>query len=202
MLCARETPAASSTTPRLQRIRSRRRTCLRRRASTPPASLGLRVSGSQRYARPPLLEDTDDEGEIGVVATPQRKKWDRNGADRGEKREKSALGKFGDGAKAVFNGVMSAVTLASLLLAAETLWELRGTPLTLSNAVPTLTKLLPATGIGMFGAVQVVGLAARVVRVIVTLPIMLSGTWVILQNVPRVRPKTLRYILNKTTMCI
>ena len=81
---------------------------------------------------------------------------------------------------------MAAGTIASLLLAAETLWELHGTPLTLSNAVPTLSKLLPLTGIGVFGAAQLVGLVARVVRVIVTLPIMLSGTWVILQNAPKV----------------
>lgn len=96
------------------------------------------------------------------------------------------LGKAGDAAKATFNALMAAGTVASLLLAAETLWELHGTPLTLSNAVPTLGKLLPLTGIGVFGAAQLVGLVARVARVIVTLPIMLSGTWVILQNAPKV----------------
>lgn len=104
----------------------------------------------------------------------------------GKEEEKSMLGRVGEGARMVFNTVMGVSTLVSLLLAAEALWELRGTPLTLSNAVPTLTKLLPATGIGVFGAAQVVGLVARVTRVIVTLPIMISGTWVILQNVPQV----------------
>ena len=105
----------------------------------------------------------------------------------GNEKEKSVLGKAGDAAKTTFNALMAAGTVASLLLAAETLWELHGTPLTLSNAVPTLSKLLPLTGIGVFGAAQLVGLVARVVRVIVTLPIMLSGTWVILQNAPKVR---------------
>ena len=109
---------------------------------------------------------------------------------RAEKRKsgksKSVLGKAGDAAKATFNAVMAAGTVVSLLLAAQTLWELQGTPLTLSNAVPTLSKLLPLTGIGVFGAAQLVGLVARVTRVIVTLPIMLSGTWVILQNAPKV----------------
>lgn len=96
------------------------------------------------------------------------------------------LGKVGDATKAAFNAVMAAATLASLLLAAETIWELHGTPLTFANALPTLTKLLPLTGIGVFGAAQLVGVVARVIRVIVTLPIMVSGTWVILQSVPQV----------------
>lgn len=113
----------------------------------------------------------------------------KKGGERKKKnagQEKGVLGKAGDAAKATFNALMAAGTVASLVLAAETLWELHGTPLTLTNAVPTLTKLLPLTGIGVFGAAQLVGLAARVVRVIVTLPIMLSGTWVILKNVPQV----------------
>lgn len=88
--------------------------------------------------------------------------------------------------KTAFNLFMGAATLFSVVLAAQTLWELQGTPLTLTNAVPTLSKLLPLTGIGVFGAAQLVGLIARVVRVIITLPIMLSGTWVILQNAPQV----------------
>ena len=96
------------------------------------------------------------------------------------------LGKAGDALKATFNIFMAASTVVSLALAAEAIWQLHGTQLTLSNAVPTLTKLLPLTGIGVFGAAQLVGLVARVVRVIVTLPIMLSGTWVILQNAPKV----------------
>lgn len=101
-------------------------------------------------------------------------------------KEKSVLGKAGDAIKAAFNAVMAAGTLASLVLAAETIWELHGTPLTFANALPTLTKLLPLTGIGVLGAAQLVGVVARVTRVIVTLPIMVSGTWVILQSVPQV----------------
>lgn len=109
------------------------------------------------------------------------------GSRKNNKKEKSVLGKAGDALKATFNAFMAASTVLSLVLAAEALWQLHGTPLTLSNAVPTLTKLIPLTGLGVFGAAQLVGLVARVVRVIVTLPIMLSGTWVILQNAPKVR---------------
>ncbi|CAN0401196.1 unnamed protein product, partial [Scytosiphon promiscuus] len=105
-----------------------------------------------------------------------------------KKKDKSVLGKAGDALKATFNTFMAASTVLSLFLAAEALWQLHGTPLTLSNAVPTLTKLIPLTGLGVFGAAQLVGLVARVVRVIVTLPIMVSGTWVILQNAPKLLP--------------
>lgn len=118
-------------------------------------------------------------------ASPSKVNKRRNRGDK-KKEEKSPLGKAGDAAKTAFNAVMAVGTLASLLLAAETLWELQGTPLTLANAIPTLTRLLPLTGIGVFGAAQLVGLVARVVRVVVTLPIMLSGTWVILRNAPQV----------------
>ncbi|CAM9751768.1 unnamed protein product [Ectocarpus fasciculatus] len=103
-----------------------------------------------------------------------------------EQGGKPVLEKAGNALKAAFNAFMAASTLASLALAAEAVWQLHGAPLTLSNAVPTLTKLLPLTGIGVFGAAQLVGLVARVVRVIVTLPVMVSGTWVILQNAPKV----------------
>lgn len=103
-----------------------------------------------------------------------------------QKQDKSLLGKAGDKMKTTFNAFMVVSTVASLLLAAETLWELQGTPLTLSTAIPTLSKLLPLTGIGVFGAAQLVGLVARVIKVVVTLPIMLSGTWVVLQNAPQV----------------
>ncbi|CAM9107546.1 unnamed protein product, partial [Laminaria digitata] len=44
-----------------------------------------------------------------------------------EKKNKSVLGKAGDAAKTTFNALMAAGTVASLLLAAETLWELHGT---------------------------------------------------------------------------
>lgn len=103
-----------------------------------------------------------------------------------EQERKSILARVGIATRTTFNAFMGAATLASIILAAQTIWELQGTPLTLTNAVPTLTKLLPLTGIGVFGAAQLVGLVARVVRVIITLPIMISGTWVILQNAPQV----------------
>lgn len=131
----------------------------------------------------------DDEAGGGLAAdagktAPRARK--RKKGDKKDKNNKSVLGKAGDALKATFNVFMAASTVVSLALAAEALWQLHGTQLTLSNAVPTLTKLLPLTGIGVFGAAQLVGLVARVVRVIVTLPIMLSGTWVILQNAPKV----------------
>ncbi|CAM9119870.1 unnamed protein product [Ectocarpus sp. 4 AP-2014] len=117
----------------------------------------------------------------------------RETKNKGGKKEggKLVLEKAGNALKAAFNAFMAASTLASLALAAEAVWQLHGAPLTLSNAVPTLTKLLPLTGIGVFGAAQLVGLVARVVRVIVTLPVMVSGTWVILQNAPKLFPKGL-----------
>lgn len=124
------------------------------------------------------LETSEDEGSV----MPREKSV----KGKGQKKDKSVLGKVGDATKTAFNAVMGAATLASLLLAAETIWELQGTPLTFANALPTITKLLPLTGLGVFGAAQLVGLAARVIRVIVTLPIMISGTWVILQNIPQV----------------
>lgn len=121
------------------------------------------------------------DGEETAPRVPRRpkKKGDKN-------KEKSVLGKAGDAVKATFNVFMAASTVASVALAVEAVWQLHGTQLTLSNAVPTLAKLLPLTGIGAFGAAQLVGLMARVVRVVVTLPVMLSGTWVILQNAPKV----------------
>lgn len=136
-------------------------------------------------------EDSGEEG--GGLATTREtvpgarrksRKKDKKGLD--DNKKKSALGKAGDAIKATFNAFMAASTVVSIALAAEAFWQLHGTPLTLSNAVPTLTKLLPLTGIGVFGAAQLVGVVARVVRVIVTLPIMLSGAWVILQNAPKV----------------
>ncbi|CAM9195187.1 unnamed protein product, partial [Discosporangium mesarthrocarpum] len=75
------------------------------------------------------------------------------------------------------------------VLAAESLWRLQNTQLTLSNVVPTVVNLLPLTGIGVFGAAQILGLVTRITRVIVTLPILISGTWVILQNLPQYLPK-------------
>lgn len=122
-------------------------------------------------------------GETIPGARRKRKNKNKKGL---EEQEKSVLGKAGDAMKVAFNAVMAASTVVSIVLAAEAFWQLHGAPLTLSNAVPTLTKLLPLTGIGVFGAAQLVGVVARVVRVIVTLPIMLSGTWVILQNAPKV----------------
>lgn len=190
------------TTLRRNYIPNRRCCNLRRGSTANSAALGVRARGSQRcYARyPPLLEeeagqdeedcaDAEDEAQVQASVSPSKKPkrrgWIKMMGKEGKEEEKSMLGKVGEGAKMTFNTVMGVSTLVSLLLAAEALWELRGTPLTLSNAVPTLTKLLPATGIGVFGAAQVVGLVARVARVIVTLPIMISGTWVILQNVPQ-----------------
>lgn len=130
-----------------------------------------------------LLAADHDKKTVLPTRARRPKKGDKK---KKEKKDKSVLGKAGDALKATFNVFMAASTVVSLALAAEAVWQLHGTQLTLSNAVPTLTKLLPLTGIGVFGAAQLVGLVARVVRVIVTLPIMLSGTWVILQNAPKV----------------
>lgn len=138
----------------------------------------------------PPEEIHQQQEDVAAVAKTGKKKGDerqnKEGGGGGQE-EKGVLGKAGDAAKATFNAFMAAGTIASVVLAAETLWELHGTPLTLTNAVPTLAKLLPLTGIGVFGAAQLVGLVARVVRLIVTLPIMLSGSWVILKNAPQVR---------------
>lgn len=127
--------------------------------------------------------------------TVKRRKKNKKGLDE---KEKSVLGKAGDAMKATFNAFMAVSTVVSIVLAAEAFWQLHGAPLTLSNAVPTLTKLLPLTGIGVFGAAQLVGVVARVVRVIVTLPVMLSGTWVILQNAPKVG----RFVFPSQVVCI
>ncbi len=172
-----------------------------RRRPLPPSSLcavkdGGRSSSSSgsassRFLRgspPPPgeaqeLQELQEDGGGGEAAAARRRRRKKKEA----KKEKSVFGKAGDALKSAFNVFMAASTVLSLALAAEALWQLHGTQLTLSNAVPTLTKLLPLTGIGVFGAAQLVGLVARVVRVIVTLPIMLSGTWVILQNAPKVR---------------
>lgn len=136
-----------------------------------------------------LEEPTERTQELEVNDSHVEGSQDQGQANRHaeDRPQKSLLGKAGDVARNTFNAFMGAATLASIILAAQTLWELHGTPLTLTNAIPTLSKLLPLTGIGVFGAAQLVGLIARVIRVIVTLPIMISGTWVILQNAPQVR---------------
>eukprot|EP00903_Cladosiphon_okamuranus_P019807 g18205.t1 len=134
-----------------------------------------------------LLAAEDDKKAALPTRTRRRKKGDKGKKE--QEKDRSVLGKAGDALKVTFNVFMAASTVLSLALAAEAIWQLHGTQLTLSNVVPTLTKLLPLTGIGVFGAAQLVGLVARVVRVIVTLPVMLSGTWVILQNAPKLFPQ-------------
>eukprot|EP00752_Nemacystus_decipiens_P014686 g13082.t1 len=155
-------------------------------------------SSSSARSSPGEVEVREEEGEgLGVTgglaaedAKPAPRARRRRAEKAGKKeKEKSVMGRAGDALKATFNAFMAASTVVSLALAAEAIWQLHGTQLTLSNAVPTLTKLIPLTGIGVFGAAQLVGLVARVVRVIVTLPIMLSGTWVILQNAPKLLPQ-------------
>lgn len=174
----------------LCRRQRRRHTRVRRRRGS-LFSLAMRTTA--RHNR--LQQKEDGEAvELDVEESP-RVRLDGNGKGKGRiendqdvvGERKSVLGKAGDAAKTAFNAIMAAATLASVALAAETIWELHGTPLTFANAVPILTKLLPLTGIGVFGVVQLVGLVARIVRVVLTLPIMISGIWVILQNVPQVR---------------
>ncbi|CAM9923445.1 unnamed protein product, partial [Ectocarpus sp. 8 AP-2014] len=163
---------------------------LRRRPSSTSLS-AVREGTSSSSSAPAPGQDQLEGEEVGWGLTASGEPeagGSRETKNKGEKKEggKPVLEKAGNALKAAFNAFMAASTLASLVLAAEAVWQLHGAPLTLSNAVPTLTKLLPLTGIGVFGAAQLVGLVARVVRVIVTLPIMVSGTWVILQNAPKV----------------
>lgn len=138
-------------------------------------------------ARQQQVQEEEEREETAAIVGVAESKNDGGKKTAHEKQERSLLGKASGAVKGVLNAVMATATLASVLLAAETIWELQGQPLTFANAIPTLTKLLPLTGIGVFGTAQLIGMVARVVRVIVTLPIMVSGTWVILQNVPQVR---------------
>ncbi|CBJ26619.1 hypothetical protein Esi_0035_0132 [Ectocarpus siliculosus] len=163
---------------------------LRRRPSLTSLSAVREGTSSSSSAPAPAGQDQLEGEEVGW-GLPASREPEPGGSREtknkggGEEGGKPVLEKAGNALKAAFNAFMAASTLASLVLAAEAVWQLHGAPLTLSNAVPTLTKLLPLTGIGVFGAAQLVGLVARVVRVIVTLPVMVSGTWVILQNAPK-----------------
>lgn len=104
------------------------------------------------------------------------------------KREKTgvtgALDRTKEVAGVAWKGTLLVATVASVILAIDSLLKLRTQSITVENLIPTLTNLLPLAGFGVFGVLRIVAVATRILRVILTIPIILGGAYLAAPSIP------------------
>jgi hypothetical protein len=98
--------------------------------------------------------------------------------------EKNALQRTGDVVTTAWKSVLLVVTISSVVLAVDSVIKLRSQPITLTTLGPALGNLLPLAAFGFAGALRLAGLVVRVVRVLVTVPVVLGGAYLAAPSVP------------------
>jgi hypothetical protein len=113
-----------------------------------------------------------------------KKKKKKGKDDADVEAEKNALQRTGDVVATAWKGVLLVVTISSVMLAVDSVIKLRSQPITLTTLGPALGNLLPLAAFGFAGALRLAGLVVRVVRVLVTVPVVLGGAYLAAPSVP------------------
>jgi hypothetical protein len=119
--------------------------------------------------------------DFALYAKKQKKK-SRDEVD--VEAEKNALQRTGDVVATAWKGVLLVVTVSSVVLAVDSVIKLRSQPITLTTLGPALGNLLPLAAFGFAGVLRLAGLVVRVVRVLVTVPVVLGGAYLAAPSVP------------------
>jgi len=75
--------------------------------------------------------------------------------------------------------------IISVVLAAQSIYKLTQEPITLATLLPAMGNLLPFAAIGYIGAVRLVTAAVRLIRIVLSVPIVLGGSYYLLPELPK-----------------
>jgi len=101
-----------------------------------------------------------------------------------KEEEKNIFQKVGDGIKTAWQIFFISATVLSIALAADSIYKLTQQPITLETLGPALGNLLPVAALGYAGAARLVALAVRLFRVLLSIPIVLGGTYYLAPSLP------------------
>ncbi|KAG5191472.1 hypothetical protein JKP88DRAFT_231144 [Tribonema minus] len=94
--------------------------------------------------------------------------------------DESSTRSIGEVVRSAWNGLLVALTVASVVLAVDAVVKLKTQPITLD----TLGNLLPLAAFGVAGAARLVAVLLRLVRVLVTVPVVLGGAYLAAPSIP------------------
>mmetsp|Transcript_18850 Transcript_18850/g.24283 ORF Transcript_18850/g.24283 Transcript_18850/m.24283 type:complete len:244 (-) Transcript_18850:60-791(-) len=104
--------------------------------------------------------------------------------DSGNDEKEPLIKRIGNGIKTAGQVFLVSATVLSIVLAADSIYKLTQQPITLQTIGPALGNLLPLAGLGYVGAVRLVSALVRVIRIVLSIPIVLGGSYYLAPQLP------------------